>query len=163
MGRYIYLRIGARDLHHCRRQAAGDIAGTVGAEDVGAAVFAAEDSPLGEQRQTADGGGAAGPHGGIGDDLVVEGQVDGIVVPVEGHRADIDGGVDQLRRTDLRRSRSVEHRLGFPGQVYPQVLDAVLIPAGVGDLLGMDGQGTAQVLGPAFQRFMTAFTHGNTS
>ena len=64
---------------------------------MGAVILAAEDGPLGKQRQSADGSGTAGPHGGIGDDLVEEGQVDGVVVAVESHRTDIDGGMDQLR------------------------------------------------------------------
>ena len=149
--------------HHCGGHGVAGVAGAVGAEDVGPGIFPAEDGPLAEQGQTAHGGGAAGPHGGIGDDLVEESQVDGVVIPVEGHRADVDGGVDQLCRADLRRGGGIQHRLGLPGQVDPQILDAVLIPAGVGDLLGMDGQGAPQILGPALHGIVTAFTHGNTS
>ena len=130
---------------------------------MGAGVFAAEDSPLGEQGQTADGGGAAGGHGGVRNDFIIEGQVDGVVIPVEGHRAHIDGGMDQLRRADLCRAGGIQNSLGFPGQIDPQVLDAVLIPAGVGDLLGMDGQGAAQVLGTERKLITAMVTHGITS
>ena len=130
---------------------------------MGAGVFAAEDGAFGKQRQAADGGGAAGGYGGVRQDLVEKGQIDGIVVRVEGHRGDVDGGIDQLRRAHLRHPRSIQHRLGFPGQIDPQILDAVLIPAGIGNLLGMDGKGAAQLLRPAPQGVMTAFTHGNTS
>ena len=130
---------------------------------MGAVILAAEDGPLGKQRQSADGSRTAGPHGGIGDHFIIEGQIDGIVVPVEGQGADIHSGIDELRRAHLRRGCGIEHRLRLPGQIDPQILDAVLIPAGIGDLLGMDGQGAAQILGSAFHGIKTAFTHGNTS
>jgi hypothetical protein len=130
---------------------------------MGAGVFTAEHRALAEQGQAADGGGTAGSHGGIGDDLVVEGQIDGIVVAVKGHRAHVDGRVDQLRRADLGPGGSIQDPLGLPGQVDPQVLDAVLIPAGIRYLPGMDGHGAAQILGPALQTVTAAFTHGNTS
>ena len=160
---FFILRIGGSGLHHCRRQAGIGGTGAVGAENVGAGVLAAEDGALRKQGQTADSRRTAGADGGVGDDFIIEGQVDGVVIPVEGHGGDVDGGVDQLRGADLGRGGGVQHRLGFPGQVDPEVLDAVLIPAGIGDLLGMDGQGAAQVLGPAFKGVVAVFTHGNTS
>ena len=131
-------RIGGSGLHHGRGHGITGDTGAVGAEDVGAGIFAAEDRPLGKQRQPAHCRRTAGPDHRIRQDLVVEGQIDGIVVPVEGHGIDIDGGINELCRTDLRCRGSVQHRLGFPGQVHPQILDAVLIPAGVGNFLGMD-------------------------
>ena len=53
---------------------------------MGAAVFAAEDRPLGDDGQTADGGAAAGSGEGIGQDPVIECDVDAVVAAVEGHR-----------------------------------------------------------------------------
>ena len=130
---------------------------------MGSGILPAEHRPLGKHGQAAHRRRTAGPHCRIGQYLIKESQVDGVVVPVEGHGVDVDGGVDQLRRPDLSRSSGVQNRLGLPGQVHPQILDAVLIPAGIGDLLGMDGQSAAQILRSALQCFKAAFTHGDTS
>ena len=57
----------------------------VAAENVGPAVLAAEDGTLGKYGQAVKGGGMDGTCDGICMDLVVEGHIDAIMVPVEGH------------------------------------------------------------------------------
>jgi hypothetical protein len=71
------------------------------------------------------------------------------MVPVKGHRLHIDVGVQQLRAANLGAGGGVQNRLGTGGQIDPQVLDAVLIPAAVCDLSGVDGERFTQVFGPA--------------
>jgi hypothetical protein len=85
------------------------------------------------------------------------------MVPVKGHRLYIYISIKQLCAPDLGPGAFVQHILGASGEINPQILDTILIPAGVRDLLGMDGQGAAQILGSAFHGIMTVFSHGNTS
>ena len=100
MGWFCVLRIGVSDLHHSHGPVgpvAGDAVGFVNpgvaAENVGAAVLAAENGPLGEHRQTVKGHRMDGPGEGFAGDLIVEGHVDAVVVPVEGHRFYVDVGI----------------------------------------------------------------------
>ena len=130
---------------------------------MGPAVLTAENCPLGKYRQAvqADRSGAA--NGGIGQDPIVEGHVDAVVIPVESHRLHIHVSIQKIRTADLDPGTAVQHRLGTPGQIDPQVFDAVFIPAAVGDLSGVDGKRLAQVFTAALQTALAIVTHGDTS
>jgi hypothetical protein len=60
---------------------------------VGAAVFTAQYGAFGEGGKAVQRGGAVIADNGIGNDAVVEGHVDAVVVPVKGYRLHVDVGV----------------------------------------------------------------------
>ena len=143
---------------------------TVGAADAGiagedpcSALFPAKHRPLGEYRQAVEGCRAASAYGGICQDPIVEGCIDTVVIPVEGHRLHINVSVKQFRTADLGSGCGVQKGLGACGQIDPQILDAILIPAAVCDLSGVDGEGTAQILRSALQGALAIIRHGDTS
>ena len=135
----------------------------VGGEDVGPAVLTAEHRPLGEHRQAAEGGGHGRARHGVGQDLIVEGHVDAVVVAVKGHGLHIDVGVQEPGGADLHPGGAVQELLGRPREPDPQVFDAVLVTAGVRDLSGVDGHGLPQVVGHAPQGVQALFGHSNSS
>ena len=82
MGWFSVSRIGVSDLHHgggavggVDGAAVGSAETGVGGEDVGPAVLAAEHRPLGEYRQTAEGGGHGGARHGVGQNRSEEAHV----------------------------------------------------------------------------------------
>ena len=66
----------------CIRDSKDGIAG----EDLGTAVFSAEDGPLGEDRQAAEGGGFGSAHNGVRQNPIVECDVNAVMVAVERYR-----------------------------------------------------------------------------
>ena len=119
MGWFCVLRIGVSDLHHCNRAVgaeAGETVGTaddgVAVENVGSAVFAAEDGPLGEYRQTVKGGGLDGSGDGICQNLIVEGYIDTIMIAVKGHRLYINIGIEKLGAADSGTCGRIQDFLG---------------------------------------------------
>ena len=170
MGWFCVLRIGVSDLHH-GGGAVGGVDGTavggsqtgVGGEDVGPAVLAAEDGPLGEDGEAAEGGGHGGAGHGVGQDLIVEGHIDAVVVAVKGHGLHINVGVQEPGGADLDPGGAVQDLLGRTREPDPQVLDAVLVTAGIGDLSRVDGHGLPQIVGPAAQGVHALFGHDITS
>ena len=130
---------------------------------MGPTVLTAEHRPLGKYRQAVKGGGPRLADGGIGQDPVVEGDVDAVVIPVKGHRLHIDIGMQQLGAPHPGPGAAVQQGLGAFGQIDPQILDAVLIPAGVGDLPGVNGHGLVEILGIAAQGVLALFRHMDTS
>ena len=166
MGRFFTLLIVGSDLHHgggavemYGGQAIGFAQTGIAAEDVGAAVLTAEDGALGKHSQPVKGGRPGITHHRVGQNSIVEGHVNAVVVPVEGHGLHVDVGVQQLRAADLGIGGGVQQLLAAGGQVDPQVLNAVLIPTGVGDLPGVDGHGLLQVLGIAAQGVLAFLGH----
>lgn len=110
------------DLHHSGGPVGGQDAAAVeaadagvAAVDVGTAVLAAENGPLGEDGKTVQGGGTGTAHHGICQDAVVEGHVDAVVVPVEGHGLHIDVGGQQLGAADPGVGAGVQNGLGAGG------------------------------------------------
>ena len=69
-------------------------------EDVCPTVLSAEYRPFGEGGQPRQGRWPVGTHDGIGQNPVVKGDINAIVVPVEGHGLHIHVGVEQLGRPD---------------------------------------------------------------
>ena len=130
---------------------------------MGTAVFAAEDGTLGEYRETTQGGRHGGAGHGVGQDLVVEGDVDAVMIAVKGHGFHVDAGVQQPCRPDPHPGGAVQQLLGAGGEPYPQVLNAVFVTAGVRDLSGVDGHGLAQVIGTAPQGVHALLGHSITS
>ena len=64
----------------------------------------------------------------------------------------INVSVDQLRGADPDVGGAVQKLLRAAGQVDPQIFDAILVTAGVGDLPGVNGHGLARIAGLAGQR-----------
>ena len=122
MGWFWVLRIGVSDLHHCsrqigkqgRRSVEGTDAG-VAAVDVSAAVFSTENRPFAEDCQTVQCGGACIAYHGIGQNAIVEGHIDTVMVPVEGDWFDINVRCDQLRAADPGVGSIVQYGLGTGG------------------------------------------------
>ena len=118
MGWFCVLRIGVSDLHYgCGEigqylciAVAGTDAG-VTAEDMGAAILTAENGPLGKDCQTADGGAAAVPGCGICQNPVIKGDIDAVMVAIEGHGLYFNGGIEQFRAADLGAAGIVQNRL----------------------------------------------------
>ena len=138
---------GVQNFHHGSGEVMieGDRGGVIAAVGVGAGVFTAEDGTLVEDRKTIEGGRAVGAYRRVGQNAVVEGQIDAVVAAVKGYGFYVNGGGDQLGAADTCVSGGVQDGLGAGGQINAQVLDAVFIPAGVGDFTGMDGHGLAQI------------------
>lgn len=92
---------GAHSLHHSGRQIGKEGGGTVettqagvAAVDMCPAVFSAEDCPLAEYRQTLQGVRSVAARHSIGQDPVIEGQIDTVMVSVKGNR--FHGGLLRL-------------------------------------------------------------------
>ena len=129
---------------------AGSIRGTepgIGGENVGAAVFTAQNRPLGEAGKTVKGGGTIAAHHGICQNSIVEGYVDTIMVPVKSHRLHIDVGVQQLGATNPYAGGRIQRALRAFCQIDTKIFNAVLIPAAVGDFSGVDGEGVPRAIG----------------
>lgn len=119
--------------------------------NVGTAVFPAEDGPFGKDRKAIQRSGPGDADYGISKDPVVEGHIDAVMIPVEGYGLHIYICIEQFRAADPGVGAGIQKRLGAGGQIDPQILDAVLVTAGIGDLAGMDGHGLAQLLRVAAQ------------
>ena len=144
MGWFSVSRIGVSDLHHRGGPVGAIPAGAVrtakpgvAGVDVGAALLAAEDCPLGEHRKAVKCCRPAGAYCGIRQDPVIECNIDAVMLPVESHLLHLNIGIKQLCLADFCPAGSIQNFLGTSGQVDPQILDAVLIPAAVGDLSGV--------------------------
>ena len=150
MGWFCTLLIVGSDLHHGSGPVGAAAAGAIRSlhpgirgEDVGAAVFAAEDGTLGEGCQSVEGGGAVAPNHRIGQDPVVEGHIDAVMISVECHRLYINVGIDQIGTANPGSGTGIENALGAFGQIDPKIFDTVLIPTAVGDFTGVNGQSFA--------------------
>ena len=97
------------------------------AEDLGAAFAAAEDNPLGEDGQAADGAGPGAADDGVHQDTIVVSNIDGIVTGVELHGLDVNGDVQEFCTAGLDSGGLLQHGLGIMGQEDPQILDAILV------------------------------------
>ena len=116
------LRIGVSDFYHGGgavgvdgSQTVGFAQAGVGSENMGAAVLAAENGPLAEYRQTVEGGRPVGANHRIGQDPVVEGDVDAVVIPVKGHRLYVDIGIKQFGGAYLGGGAVVQQLLAAGG------------------------------------------------
>jgi len=130
---------------------------------VGAAVFSAENRPFGKYCQTVQGSGPGTADGGISQDPVVEGYIDAVVIPVKGHRLHIDICVQQFRTAYPGTGGCVQQCLGTLGQKDPQIFNAILIPAAVGDFSGVDGHSLPQILRITAQAALALIRHVHTS
>ena len=122
MGWCCALRIGVSDLHYGSGAVCMNGGGPIGltqtgitAEDMGAAVLAAENCPLGEDGQTVKGCRPGSADDSIRQHLIVEGYIDAVVVPVEGYRLHIDIGVQKLGTADLCVGTGVQQLLAAGG------------------------------------------------
>ena len=164
-----YLIVGS-DLHH-----GGGIVGAVPGQtvrsadpgvagiDVCGAVFTAQHSPLGEYRQTVQGGGTGRADDGIGQNAIVECDLNAVMVSVKGHRLYINVGIQKIRTANLCAGGSVENGLRAFCEEDPQILDAVLIPATVCDLSCVDGQRLLQLIWAAVYTALAMLRHMDTS
>ena len=170
MGWFCVLRIGVSDLHHgggtvCVLAGEAVCAADDGAaaENMCPAVFPAEDGPLGEDRETAQGCGTVVTDGGICQNAVIECNIDTIVIAIESHRLYFDTCVEKLSAPYFGTGTGIQNGLGAGGQIDPQIFNAVFIPAGVGDFAGVDGHGLLKVIGIAAQGVQTLIGHVDTS
>ena len=113
---------GVRSVHYGGGKVGTGAGGAVGgaeagvaAVDVGAAVLAAEDGPFGEYGQTVQCGGAAGAYHRVGENPVVEGDIDAVMVAVESHGLHINISGQQLRAAHPGVGGSVQNCLGTCG------------------------------------------------
>ena len=113
---------GVNSLHHGGGEIGEEGGGAVepaqagiAAVDMCPAVFPAKHRPFAEYGQTLQRRGAVAARHRIGQDPVVEGQVDAVVIPVKGHRFHVDVGIDQLCTADLDVSGAVQLGLGAIG------------------------------------------------
>ena len=135
----------------------------LGGEHLGAALAAEEDDPLVEHAQAADLDGTGGAHKGVGGDAVEVADVHGEEAPVEADGLHVDVHIEQLSLAGADGHSPVNGALGALGGVEAQILDTVLIPAGVEDFLGMDTDGLADTGGVLHGAGHNLFRHGNTS
>ena len=80
-----------------------------------AAVFAAENGSFRKYRKTVKRGGVGCTGDGIGQDLIIEGHIDAVMVPVKGHRFHIDIGVHKFGAADADIGGSIQDLLGGSG------------------------------------------------
>ena len=113
---------GIQYFHNSNRTVGTDAGLTIGttddgiaAEDMGAAVFSAENGPFGEHCQAVKWCGVNGTGNGICLDLVVEGHINTIVIPVKGHRLHIDIGIEQFGTADSGANVGIQNILGCLG------------------------------------------------
>ena len=113
---------------------------------MGPAVFAAEDCPLGERGQTVKSGGAAATDYCIGQDPVVEGYIDTVVIPVESHGFNINVNIEKFSTADPGAGGVIQQALRAFREIDPQIFNAIFIPAAICDLPCMNGQCFPQLL-----------------
>ena len=77
------------------------------------------------------------------------------MVPVKGYRLHIDIRTDQLSAPYPGSGAAVQQGLGAGGQVHGQILDAVLVTAGIRDFSCVDRHGLAQIGRIAAQDVLT--------
>ena len=159
MGWFCTLLIVGSDLHNGGGAVGGEpgqavrpVDAGVAGEDVGPAVLSAEHSPLGKGGQTAQRHRPGGADGGIGQDPVEEGDVHTVVMPVKGYRLHINVGIHQLGLADPDIRSSIQKLLRGAGQINSQILDAILVAAGIGDFSHVNGHGV-----------LALFAHGDPS
>lgn len=139
---------GVHGLHHGLWQVAPaqdlavrSIGVIAGGENFCAAFTAEEQHPLVEHGQPADLRRAGAADKGLCGDAVVVADVHAVKAPVVAGGLYVDVRLQQLGPAPADAEGAVDHSLGGTGGVDPQVLDAVLIPAAVVDLLGVDTNG----------------------
>ena len=154
---------GGRPVGQIPGNGVGGAGPQIAAVDMGADLLAAEHHPLGKDRQAAEGGGPVGADDGIGQNAVEERDVDAVVVAVKGHGLYVYVCAHEFRAADPGAGGAVQDPLGAGGQVDGQVLDAVLIPAGIGDFAGVDRHGLPQLVGIAAQGVGALISHEITS
>lgn len=154
---------GVQGLHNGCGAVGKAVGPAVAAVDVGPALLAAEHHPLGKDGKAAQGRRAAGADHGIRQHPIEKGDVDAVMAAVKGHGADVYVGAQQLRAPDSRPGGALQGPLGAGGEIDGQVLNAVLVPAGVGDFAGVNGHCLPQVVGTAAQGVGTLISHGITS
>ena len=71
----------------------------------------------------------------------------------------IDICVQKLCTAHLCAGAGIKQALGAFAEIYPQVLNAVLIPAAIRDLSGVYGHGLLQILRIAAQGVLAVFRH----
>ena len=118
------------------RVGAGDAVGA--AEALGLAAAAVEHDALGEDGKPRDGRRAGAAQNGVADDAVIECDVDGVVAALVAQRIHIHVREQQLRAAGLCAGGAVQNGLGFGGEIDAQIVHAILVKAGVYDLVRMD-------------------------
>ena len=113
---------------------------------MGFGVFTAEHSLFGEYGQTIEGSRSAALDHGIYQNPVVEGYINTVAALVKGYILHIHGCMEQFSTADVDRGGVFQNGLASGGQVYSQVFNTVLIPAGIRNFSDMDGHGIPKIL-----------------
>ena len=157
-------------LHHRNRQIGAHtsryiqlIQHRVGGEYLGVPLAAEQNAPLVEHAQTLHLSVPRRPGADLQRHPVVEPHIHGVEPPVEGHRLYIGVNIQQLRRAALEHLGAVQHLLGRRRGIEPQILYAVLIPAGVKYLSCMDAHGFPDAVQVADRPRHSIFRHCMTS
>ena len=127
------------------------------------AILSAQDNAFRENRKTVKGRRTATGHQCISKNSIVEGHIYAVAVAVKSHRLHINVGTQQVCTAHLGTGSTVQHRLRITGQVDTQILNAILIPTAVCNLLCMDGQRLIQILCTAVQGLFASIRPGITS
>ncbi len=115
--------------------------GHIGGKGLGASLAAEEDDPLVKDGKAGDLHGPGGAHKGVGGNAVEIAHVHSVEALVEANGIHVGGDVQKLRTAGLHVAGTVQSALGALGKIDPQVLDAVLVTAGVHDFLGVYAYG----------------------
>jgi len=113
----------------------------LGAENSDTSLAAKEHGALFVGGQAADFSGPALAHIGVGCDLVVIGDVHREEALVKGNGLDVYVGPQQFGTSGLDAAGGLQHGLGCARHAHAQVLQALLIPAAVVNLPGVDADG----------------------
>ena len=161
---------GVHRLHHRRGQVAAAAAGDiqivqhrVGGENLGATLAAEENDPLVKDAQALRLGTAGSAGADLESDPVEKPHIDGVEPPVEGDGLHVGIDVEQLRRAAPHHLAGRQHLLSRCRGVKAQILHAVLVTAGVEDLMGMDADGLTHAAQIADRAGHTVFRHRKTS
>lgn len=113
---------GVNILHHSGGQIGRNTGQTVGptqnrvaAENMGPAVLTAQDGPLGESGQTVKAGRTCCADNSVSQNLVVKGNINTVVIAVEGNRFHIDIGVQKLCAADPDTGTGIQNCLRTGG------------------------------------------------
>lgn len=121
--------------------------GHIGGKGLGTSLTAEEDDPLVKDGKAGDLHGPGGAYKGVGGNAVKITYVYGVEALVEADRIHVGRDIQQLGTAGLHVAGPVQGTLRTFGKIDPQILDAILVPAGVHDFLGVYAYGLTDASG----------------
>ena len=147
-------------LHHLGIRLSGP---HLGGEDLGVPLAAEQDGPLVKDAQALHRHRHRAAEIGLERHMVEEAHIHGVEAPVEADRLHIHIDVQQLGAAALHGQGAVDDVHTLQLGVKPQVLDAVLIAAGIKNLPGMDANRLPDAAGVLHGTGHNFLGHCNTS